>query len=478
MSRPPIDRPLMDRPPTDRLPMDRPPMDRPPMDQPPQQLYDRGPEQRRRSPPPRLALYDGRPPSSRAHTFPMQNNNFDPRGPPPSRGYDQGPPPSRGYEFDPRYDERGYNPDPRRNPRNGNADQMLDNYLEELGSPGEPRFPPSRQDPRVDPKTDARTDPRADLRADPRVDPRSDLRMDPRNDPRIDPRNDRRMDRRSDPRMDPSRIDQRSDPRYDPRQPPGMDPRFDRRAPLDSGSAESEPYVPPDRRQLAAQVGLAGPPPPSLLPRSQTVPDLDLGVQRMDIRRNSPPNPTSDTRPRSPNKLHKAPKNSGPIGVQPQIVSMSNGNKIDPNALPIFPSPKSGKESEQRQNSERGSYSSEGTIRGPPRVEKPKLTLALLDERRREAKDNPSNPVIQLEFAKSLLEASTVLSHEQGMGDPKRVAKARENYISEAFKIIRKLSSSVHFLHRVRLINRDRQGWANPLIQKPCFSLLHVMEKD
>jgi hypothetical protein len=69
--------------------------------------------------------------------------------------------------------------------------------------------------------------------------------------------------------------------------------------------------------------------------------------------------------------------------------------------------------------------------------------LALLEDIRREAKENPNDPAVQLDLAKALLEASVVLSHEQGMGDPKRVAKSRENYISEAQKIVKKLASSV-----------------------------------
>jgi TPR repeat protein len=76
-------------------------------------------------------------------------------------------------------------------------------------------------------------------------------------------------------------------------------------------------------------------------------------------------------------------------------------------------------------------------------VEKPKLTFAALEEHRRDAKENPSDPAIQLEFAKALVEAGSVLAQEQGMGDPKRVTKSRENYISEAYKIVKKLSSSV-----------------------------------
>ena len=88
------------------------------------------------------------------------------------------------------------------------------------------------------------------------------------------------------------------------------------------------------------------------------------------------------------------------------------------------------------------------------KLEKPKLTFALLEELRRDAKDNPSDPAIQLEFAKALVEAGTVLAQESGMGDPKRVAKSRENYITEAHKIVKKLASSVSFPAPPLLLSR------------------------
>jgi len=143
---------------------------------------------------------------------------------------------------------------------------------------------------------------------------------------------------------------------------------------------------------------------------------------------------------RSPNKLHKQIKiPQGPVGVQSQTVVTPNGSTHDPNALPIFPSPNSKPPS--RDGNSRESYASDRSVKRKP--EKPKLTFALLEEYRRDAKDNPSDPAIQLEFAKALVEAGTVLAQESGMGDPKRVAKSRENYITEAHKIVKKLASSV-----------------------------------
>lgn len=167
-----------------------------------------------------------------------------------------------------------------------------------------------------------------------------------------------------------------------------------------------------------------------------------------DVRRNTPPD---NPRSRSPNKLQKSPpKPTGPIGVQSQTITTANGEQIDPNGLPLFPSPKAPDTTPAAAaavpSQDRASYGSEGSYRPPMAIpQKPKLTFALLEEYRRDAKENPNDPAIQLDYGKALHEASTVLSPEQGMGDPKRVAKARENYNSEAYKIVKKLASSVLF---------------------------------
>jgi hypothetical protein len=169
----------------------------------------------------------------------------------------------------------------------------------------------------------------------------------------------------------------------------------------------------------------------------------------MDLRRQSPPN---EPRTHSPNKLHKSPpKQTVPPGVQSQTITMANGTQVDPNALPVFPSPKNPTNENPQPNgppaSYRASVSSEGSY--PPTLtpEKPKLTFALLEDYRRDAKEAPNDPAVQLTLAKALSEASVVLSQEQGMGDPKRVAKSRENYNSEAYKIVKKLASSVSIFY-------------------------------
>ena len=214
-------------------------------------------------------------------------------------------------------------------------------------------------------------------------------------------------------------------------------------------------YIPPDRRQLAAQAGgMPDLPTRGVLPRSQTAPAItlvdrgvqlvDRGVQQMDLRQTSP------EPPRGPSKLHKSPpKQASAIGVQSQRMSGPDGTTVDPNALPAFPEPENSRNSGTSLQNSRGSRSSEGSYglpMPPPNPEKPPLTFQMLEEYRKDAKEHPSDAAIQLDYAKALLEASVFLAPEQGMGDPKRVAKARENYVSDAHKLVKKLASSVsHF---------------------------------
>lgn len=210
--------------------------------------------------------------------------------------------------------------------------------------------------------------------------------------------------------------------------------------------------------------------------------DLERGVDRIDLRRYSP----LDSH--VPNKLHKPPpKNAGPIGVQSQVVAAPIVQQADPNALPIFPSPeRNSPENNNPQNQYNGDYymperQSSGSEPGTHRLpERPKLTFALLEEYRRNAKENPNDPAIQLDLGKALLEASVVLSQEHGMNDPKRVAKSRENYISEAYRIVKKLASSVQPTNPLKphpyscvgaLANfRDRLALVARLIPRQCSS--------
>jgi len=161
----------------------------------------------------------------------------------------------------------------------------------------------------------------------------------------------------------------------------------------------------------------------------------------MDLRQTSP------EPPRGPNKLQKSPpKQTSAIGVQPQRISGPNGATVDPNALPAFPEPENSRNSTTSLENSRGSRSSEGSYGPPippPNPERPPLTFQMLEEYRKDAKEHPNDTAVQLDYAKALSEASVVLAPEQGMGDPKRVAKARENYLSDAHKLVKKLASSV-----------------------------------
>lgn len=367
-----------------------PPRGRPPMDRPPQQMYDRGPEPRRRSPQDQYPPYERGPPS-RSNTYPVLNDNFDPRGPPPSqRGYD--PPPQSRDRYDARQEDPRYHPDRRPNqPQNGNVDELLDDYLEELGSPIERPVLPGQFD----------------------------------------------GNRRPDPRDDyppPSRGG-------------GGGGGPGRRTPPPQRSPEDR-YSPPDRRQLTQQLTQGPPPPgPGRLPRSQTaqgISDLNRPIASIDLRNDT----TIEAAPRtrSPNKLHKSPPRVNTAqGVQSQAITSPNGTVHDPNALPIFPSRNSLSSTQSRPESSggRGSYGSDKRISKPQVQPKPPLTFALLEDYRREAKDNPTDPGIQLQYGKALVEAATVLAPEQGMGDPKRVTKARQDYIAEGYKIVKKLAASV-----------------------------------
>lgn len=114
---------------------------------------------------------------------------------------------------------------------------------------------------------------------------------------------------------------------------------------------------------------------------------------------------------------------------------------IDPNGLPAFPEPENARNNPSPQNT-RGSRSSEGSYRPPTGPgERPRMTGEMLDGYRRDAKEHPGDTAVQLDYAKALFEASVFLAPEQGMGDPKRVAKVRESYVSEAYKLVKKLSS-------------------------------------
>ncbi|KAF2719451.1 HCP-like protein [Polychaeton citri CBS 116435] len=70
------------------------------------------------------------------------------------------------------------------------------------------------------------------------------------------------------------------------------------------------------------------------------------------------------------------------------------------------------------------------------------VTHAELDQLRRYVTSNPQNPKQALVLVKKLVEASNVLSSDNGRLDPKSTAKNREKYIVEAHKRLKKLASA------------------------------------
>lgn len=70
------------------------------------------------------------------------------------------------------------------------------------------------------------------------------------------------------------------------------------------------------------------------------------------------------------------------------------------------------------------------------------VTHEELERLQQKARGNPSDQATQLLLAKKLVEAATVLVAENSRLDPKTKAKAQEKYITDAHKIVKKLSAS------------------------------------
>ncbi|KAI5804882.1 hypothetical protein EDC01DRAFT_610211 [Geopyxis carbonaria] len=79
-----------------------------------------------------------------------------------------------------------------------------------------------------------------------------------------------------------------------------------------------------------------------------------------------------------------------------------------------------------------------------PASESTPLTVAELEKLSNAAKMNPGDHKLQLTLAKKMVEAATVLASEDGRADVKTTRKNRENYIYDAHKIIKRLTTSSH----------------------------------
>ena len=79
----------------------------------------------------------------------------------------------------------------------------------------------------------------------------------------------------------------------------------------------------------------------------------------------------------------------------------------------------------------------------PADEEGPKpVTHEELQQLQMKARGNPSDQKTQLLLAKKLVEASTVLVADNNRLDPKMKAKAKEKYVMDAYKIVKKLVSA------------------------------------
>ncbi|KAL8908557.1 MAG: hypothetical protein Q9207_000767 [Kuettlingeria erythrocarpa] len=79
--------------------------------------------------------------------------------------------------------------------------------------------------------------------------------------------------------------------------------------------------------------------------------------------------------------------------------------------------------------------------RGPPEESKPaSVTLEVLERLRQTTRDNPSDNKIQLLLATKLVEAASALADEDGRADQRITARNRENYNSEAYKLVKRLA--------------------------------------
>ncbi|KAI5851319.1 hypothetical protein DFP73DRAFT_149942 [Morchella snyderi] len=131
---------------------------------------------------------------------------------------------------------------------------------------------------------------------------------------------------------------------------------------------------------------------------------------------------SDSTRPSYPDSLpaHPAP-------VRPGLLQQQ-----DKSSLPGHPPP-------------RRQYSPEGNGAKGRRGSAPApITQFDLNQAQQSARANPGDQKLQLQLAKKMVEAASVLADEGGSADAKTTRKNRENFIFDAHKIIKKLANSSH----------------------------------
>lgn len=114
--------------------------------------------------------------------------------------------------------------------------------------------------------------------------------------------------------------------------------------------------------------------------------------------------------------------------------------------------------------------------RGPAQAP---VTIEELQRLQQQARGNPSDKQAHLILAKKLAEASTVLVGDNSRLDPKTKAKAKEKYIMDAFKIVKKLVTGGYSEAQFYLADCYGEGLLGLEVDpKEAFSLYHSAAKQ
>lgn len=107
------------------------------------------------------------------------------------------------------------------------------------------------------------------------------------------------------------------------------------------------------------------------------------------------------------------------------------------------------------------------------------VTIEEIQRLQQQARGNPSDKKTQLLLAKKLVEASTVLVGDNSRLDPKTKAKAKEKYVMDAHKILKKLVTAGYSEAQFFLADCHGEGLLGLEVDpKEAFSLYHSAAKQ
>lgn len=107
------------------------------------------------------------------------------------------------------------------------------------------------------------------------------------------------------------------------------------------------------------------------------------------------------------------------------------------------------------------------------------VTIEEIQRLQQQARGNPSDQKTQLLLAKKLVEASTVLVGDDSRLDPKTKAKAKEKYVMDAHKILKKLVTAGYSEAQFFLADCHGEGLLGLEVDpKEAFSLYHSAAKQ